>query len=205
MQRRSGTRGSTWARQGMLHVAREERRFTKAWFLGMAHSTLAILGLCDNAVLGLLATLQLRTQHTFRFRFPCDHGVPIVYVLSAVPADYALPVFHAVHELKAGHALKAHAHSNLHNHLVPTPQMAGKGRNTSFFLGEIEAEEAKKRCKVEEVAEMDAKIKKMREDYKRMCQFDEQLKTLQNNLWKTRLSPMDATNAVQKCFQDAKE
>eukprot|EP00095_Tigriopus_kingsejongensis_P003292 maker-scaffold7597_size3096-snap-gene-0.1 protein:Tk03292 transcript:maker-scaffold7597_size3096-snap-gene-0.1-mRNA-1 annotation:"tumor necrosis factor receptor superfamily member 11b" len=37
MQRRSGTRGSTWARHGMLHVAREERRFTKAWFLGMAH------------------------------------------------------------------------------------------------------------------------------------------------------------------------
>eukprot|EP00095_Tigriopus_kingsejongensis_P010201 snap_masked-scaffold1554_size35889-processed-gene-0.1 protein:Tk10201 transcript:snap_masked-scaffold1554_size35889-processed-gene-0.1-mRNA-1 annotation:"hypothetical protein TcasGA2_TC002883" len=39
MQRRSETRGSTWARHGMLHVAREERRFTKAWFLGMAHSS----------------------------------------------------------------------------------------------------------------------------------------------------------------------
>eukprot|EP00095_Tigriopus_kingsejongensis_P009584 snap_masked-scaffold1019_size70576-processed-gene-0.8 protein:Tk09584 transcript:snap_masked-scaffold1019_size70576-processed-gene-0.8-mRNA-1 annotation:"hypothetical protein DAPPUDRAFT_261119" len=37
MQRRSGTRGSTWARHGMVHVAREERRFTKARFLGMAH------------------------------------------------------------------------------------------------------------------------------------------------------------------------
>eukprot|EP00095_Tigriopus_kingsejongensis_P000977 maker-scaffold39_size501901-snap-gene-1.11 protein:Tk00977 transcript:maker-scaffold39_size501901-snap-gene-1.11-mRNA-1 annotation:"purple acid" len=37
MQRRSGTRGSTWARHGMLHVAREERRFKKARFLGMAH------------------------------------------------------------------------------------------------------------------------------------------------------------------------
>eukprot|EP00095_Tigriopus_kingsejongensis_P000680 snap_masked-scaffold340_size202118-processed-gene-1.11 protein:Tk00680 transcript:snap_masked-scaffold340_size202118-processed-gene-1.11-mRNA-1 annotation:"hypothetical protein POPTR_0728s00200g" len=37
MQRRSGTRGSTWARRGMLIVAREERRFTKARFLGMAH------------------------------------------------------------------------------------------------------------------------------------------------------------------------
>jgi len=86
--------------------------------------------------------------------------------------------------------------------------------------GKVDEAKAKKRRKIDEAeAEMQCKvgeaeaevvhketwIKKMREDYKRMCDFEEQLVTLQKNLGKTTFPFMEVTSEVQRCFQEAKD